>query len=175
MRALPMLQKLRPQARVVIVGDDGVSYGAAPTDGRTWRQMFQEELCDRIDYSRVHFLGQISHDALTHLMQVSAVHVYLTYPFVLSWSLLEAMSVGCLVVGSDTAPVREVIEDGRNGFLTDFFDVDALANKIAMVLGRREEFATIRAGARATVQERFELGQCVAKQMNLVRSMQGSA
>lgn len=169
MRALPLLQRLRPQARVVIVGADGVSYGAAPPEGKTWREIFQGEVGDRIDYSRVHFVGKIPHDTLTQLMQVSALHVYLTYPFVLSWSLLEAMSIGCLVLGSDTAPVREVVEDGRNGFLTDFFDVERLAGRIAELLDRRAECEGIRAAARATIQERYDFATlCLPAQLRLI-------
>ncbi|HSV36001.1 MAG TPA: glycosyltransferase, partial [Ramlibacter sp.] len=112
MRALPLLQQLRPNARVVLVGGEGASYGAAAPEGKTWKDIFLAEVAGRLDMSRVHFVGRVPHAVLTQLMQVSAVHVYLTYPFVLSWSLLEAMSIGCLVVASDTAPVREVITHG---------------------------------------------------------------
>jgi glycosyltransferase involved in cell wall biosynthesis len=169
MRALPLLQRLRPQARVVIVGADGVSYGAAPADGKSWRNVFQSEVGDRIDYSRVHFVGKIPHDTLMQLMQVSALHVYLTYPFVLSWSMLEAMSIGCLVLGSDTAPVREVIEDGHNGFLTDFFNVERLARRIADLLHRRAEYERIRVAARTTIQERYDFATlCLPAQLRLI-------
>jgi glycosyltransferase involved in cell wall biosynthesis len=104
-------------------------------------------------------------------MQVSAVHTYLTYPFVLSWSLLEAMSIGCLVVGSDTAPVREVIEDGRNGLLTDFFDHEALAHKVADALARQDELMPLRAAARETVVRRYDLAShCLPAQIALLES-----
>lgn len=155
-RSLPLLQQLRPQARVVIVGGDGVSYGAAAPRGATWKQHFLSEVADRIDMDRVHFVGKLPHEVLTQLMQVSAAHVYLTYPFVLSWSLLEAMSVGCVVVGSDTAPVREVITHGHNGFLTDFFDPQALARQAAHALEHRGDMATIRQAARQTVIDRYD-------------------
>lgn len=148
MRALPALQRLRPQARVVIVGGNGAAYGAAAPGGRSWRQVFLEEVRDRIDLSRVHFVGSVPHPVLTQLLQVSAVHAYLTYPFVLSWSMLEALSIGCLVVGSRTAPVEEVIEDGRNGFLVDFFDAEALACRIAEVLENRHGLEAVRLAAR---------------------------
>lgn len=148
MRALPLLQKLRPEARVVIVGGNGAAYGAAAPAGRTWRQMFLDEVQDRIDLGRVHFVGTVPHAVLTQLLQVSAVHTYLTYPFVLSWSMLEALSIGCLLVGSRTAPVEEVIQDGRNGFLTDFFDAEALAHRIAEVLARRHTLDHVRLAAR---------------------------
>ncbi|WP_395689789.1 glycosyltransferase [Caenimonas koreensis] len=157
MRALPLLQKLRPNARVIIVGGDGNSYGAAPPAGKTWKDIFLSEVAAQLDMSRIHFVGRVPHAVLTQLMQVSAVHVYLTYPFVLSWSMLEAMSIGCLIVASDTAPVREVIEHGRNGLLTDFFDVEKLAHATADALARREELAPLRAAARETIVKGYDL------------------
>jgi glycosyltransferase involved in cell wall biosynthesis len=123
MRALPAILGARSQARVVIVGGDEVSYGPRPSRGTTWRQILLQELAGRLDVNRVHFVGRVPHARFVELMQVSAAHVYLTYPFVLSWSMLEAMSAGALVIGSRTAPVEEVITDGHNGMLRDFFDV----------------------------------------------------
>lgn len=157
MRALPQLLKLRPNARVVIVGGDGVSYGAAAPQGSSWKQIFLDEVKANLDMTRVHFVGKVPHETLTQLLQVSAVHVYLTYPFVLSWSLLEAMSMGCLVVASDTAPVREVITDGHNGLLTDFFDTGVLAMKVARALENRQTRVGLRERARQTVVDRFDL------------------
>ena len=157
MRALPELLRLRPNARVVIVGGEGVSYGAAPPAGQTWKQLFLDEVKVKLDMRRVHFVGKVPHKTLTQLLQISSVHVYLTYPFVLSWSLLEAMSMGCLVVASDTAPVREVIEDGRNGLLTDFFDAQALAARVADALAQRQTMKNVRQLARETVVDRFDL------------------
>lgn len=157
MRSLPLLQQMRPQARIVIVGGQGVSYGARPPAGTTWRQHFLDEVAPHLDLSRIHFVGRVPHELLTHLMQVSAAHVYLTYPFVLSWSLLEAMSIGCPVLGSDTAPVREVIRDGENGFLTDFFDAEALARKAAWMLEHRAELGAVRNAARRTIVAGYDL------------------
>lgn len=172
MRALPLLQRLRPNARVVIVGADGTSYGAAPPPGRTWKAIFLEEVAARLDMSRVHFVGRVPHDVLTQLMQVSAAHVYLTYPFVLSWSMLEAMSIGCLVIGSDTAPVREVIEHGRNGLLTGFFDIDQLARVTADALDRRAELAPLREAARRTVVDRYDLQtRCLPAQVAMLEGL----
>ena len=153
MRALPLLQRLRPQAHVVIVGGNSVAYGAAAPAGQSWRQIFLDEVRERLDLQRVHFVGTLPHAVLTQLLQVSAVHTYLTYPFVLSWSMLEALSIGCLIVGSRTAPVEEVIEDGRNGFLVDFFDADALARRIAEVLDNRQALTHVRHAARQTALE----------------------
>jgi glycosyltransferase involved in cell wall biosynthesis len=169
MRCLPLLMRLRPQAQVVIVGGDGVSYGAAPPAGKTWRQIFHDEVAGRIDGRRLHFVGRLKHELLTQLMQVSAAHVYLTYPFVLSWSLLEAMSIGCVVVGSRTAPVQEVIEHGRNGLLADFFDPEALAGTIAGALARRAELAPLREAARRDTVDRFDLhDRCLPQQLRFL-------
>ncbi|MGB9992210.1 glycosyltransferase [Massilia sp. SM-13] len=169
MRALPELQRLRPNARIVIVGGDGASYGAAAPAGKTWKAIFRDEVASGLDMRRVHFVGKLPHELLTQLMQVSAVYTYLTYPFVLSWSLLEAMSTGCLVVGSRTAPLEEVIEHGRNGLLTDFFDPQALAHTVADALGRRSSLGALRQAARQTVVEHYDLHrQCLPAQMRFV-------
>ena len=174
MRSLVLLQKLRPNARVIIVGSDGNSYGAAPPKGKTWKDIFLSEVAANLDMSRIHFVGRVPHAVLTQLMQISAVHVYLTYPFVLSWSMLEAMSIGCLIVGSDTAPVREVIEHGRNGLLTDFFDVEKLAQVTADALERRGEFGALRAAARQTIVQGYDLmDHCLPAQLALME--EGSA
>lgn len=171
MRALPLILKARPHARVVIVGEDGVSYGAAPPSGSTWKQVFLDEVKDSLGayMDRVHFVGRLPHDTLTRLLQVSAVHVYLTYPFVLSWSLLEAMSIGCLVVASDTTPLREVIVDGENGLLTDFFDHSALASKVNDALASRRQLEMLRVQARQTVVQRYDLHSvCLPQAMRFV-------
>ena len=143
MRALPQVLRTRPRARILIVGSDGVSYGANPPPGRTWRDLFLEEVRPHLDLERVHFLGRLSHADYVRVLQVSTAHVYLTYPFVLSWSLLEAMSAGCLVIGSATGPVKEVI-DGSNGVLVDFFDREALARAITAALAAPQSFAELR-------------------------------
>jgi len=157
MRSLPELMKQRPNARVVLVGGDGVSYGAAPPQGKTWKQIFLDEVKDQIDMKRIHFVGKVPHTVLTQLMQVAAVYTYLTYPFVLSWSLMEAMSTGCLIVASKTAPVEEVIEHGRNGLLVDFFDPQALAATVADALERRASLQHLRDAARQTILERYDM------------------
>jgi glycosyltransferase involved in cell wall biosynthesis len=124
MRALPALRKAHPACDVVIIGGDDVSYGSRPNDAPNWRSKLLRE--NPVDLDRVHFLGKVSYATYRTALQISAAHIYLTYPFVLSWSLLEAMACSCLVIASDTAPVREVIRDGDNGLLVDFFDGDAL-------------------------------------------------
>lgn len=147
-RALPALLKLHPTCQVVIVGGDDVSYGSKPKDALNWRSKLLEE--NSIDLSRVHFLGKVPYATYKQVLQISAVHVYLTYPFVLSWSLLEAMASGCLIVGSDTAPLREVLIDGENGLLVDFFDTEQLAQTLVAVLNNPEQHSAKRSQARLT-------------------------
>ncbi len=113
MRALPHILRERPNAEVVIVGGNGTSYGAPPPTGKTWQSVFLDEVAGRIDTRRLHFAGHLPYQSYLKVLQISSAHVYLTYPFVLSWSLLEAMSAGCLVIGSDTAPVRDVLDDSN--------------------------------------------------------------
>lgn len=156
MRALPEILARRPNAKVFIVGGDGVSYGRAP-EGGSYRTRYLAEVADRLDPRRVLFLGRVDYQAFLRLMQISRCHVYLTYPFVLSWSMLEAMSCGALVVGSRTAPVADVIEDGANGLLVDFFDVGGLAERVSDVLAKPARYDAMRLAARQTVLERFDL------------------
>jgi glycosyltransferase involved in cell wall biosynthesis len=139
MRALPQLLKQHPTCQVVIVGGDGVSYGSAPKDAPNWRSKLLAE--NPLDLNRVHFLGKVPYEAYKKVLQVSAAHVYLTYPFVLSWSLLEAMASGCLIIGSDTAPVREVIRDGENGLLVDFFDSAKLSEVLVTALNNKSNLS----------------------------------
>jgi glycosyltransferase involved in cell wall biosynthesis len=172
MRALPELQALRPNAHVVIAGGHDTSYGAKPPAGTTWKDFFLAQVKDRVDMKRIHYVGRVPHHVLTQLMQVSAVHAYLTYPFVLSWSMLEAMSCGCLIVGSRTAPVEEVIAHERNGLLVDFFDVPGIARTIAEALERRSELQHLGEAARRTVVERMDLNTiCLPAQVDLVQRM----
>src|SRR5579863_6231523 len=123
MRALPEILRRRPRAHALIVGGDGLSYSDPPPYGGTYREMLLAEVGGRLDMDRVHFLGQVSYESYLNVLQVSAVHIHLTYPFVLSWSFLEAMSAGCAVIGSATAPVLEVLRDRENGLAVDFFAI----------------------------------------------------
>ncbi len=150
MRALPEILRRRPKARAVIVGGSDTSYGARPPDGRTWRQIFLDEVKAELDLSRVHFVGKIPYRDYVDLLRISAVHVYLTYPFVLSWSMLEAMALGACVVGSATPPVAEVIRHRENGILVDFFSNEAIAEAVVSVLTDPGAVASLRAAARQT-------------------------
>ena len=175
MRALPRLQQLRPHCHVIVVGGEEVSYGAAPKGGGTWKQVLLKEVGEQIDTDRLHFVGRVPHGVLHNLFQVSACHVYLTYPFVLSWSMLEAMSCGALVLGSSTPPVEEVIEPGVNGLLTDFFDSEALAEQVAQILENRGDYQALRDQARQTAIERYDLENvCLPRQLALAETMMQS-
>jgi glycosyltransferase involved in cell wall biosynthesis len=172
MRAIPEIQKRRPKARIVIVGGDEVSYSPRLPAGETYRARLLRELDGRIDLSRVHFTGRIPYADYVSLLRKSAVHVYLTYPFVLSWSLIEAMSAGCLIVASRTAPVEEVIADGRNGLLVDFFSPEGIAARVDEALKNQDYYKGLRAEARRTAVERFDLRRvCLPRQVRLVESL----
>lgn len=121
MRAAKLILKQRPAAQIIVIGGDKVSYGVPLADGRTFRQQMLSELGPDLDLERIHFLGRVKYNIFLRILQLSAAHIYLTVPFVLSWSMLEAMAAGCLVIGSRTPPVEEVIKDGHNGLLVDFF------------------------------------------------------
>jgi glycosyltransferase involved in cell wall biosynthesis len=154
------------------VGGDDVSYGAPPPGGGTWRQTMLDEV--RLpDPSRVCFLGAIAYADYLRVLGVSAVHVYLTVPFVLSWSFMEAMASGCVVVGSRTSPVEEVIADGSNGFLAEFHSPGDIAAKVVNALRERSGLCAIRAAARATIMETYSLERCLPKQVALITTLAG--
>lgn len=175
MRALPELMRRRPRLRVLIVGGSDVSYGARPPAGRTWKEIFLEEVRGRFapgDLGRVHFLGNVPYAHFLALLQLSTVHVYLTYPFVLSWSLLEAMSAGCAVVASDTAPLREAIRHDETGLLVDFFDGAGLVEAVCRLLedaGRRRRLGE---AARSFARANYDLKTvCLPRQLAWVRDL----
>ena len=168
MRALPKILAARPEAQVLIVGGDEVSYGSAPKDQKGWKDLILNEVRDRLDMSRVHFLGKIAYDQFVALMQISRAHAYLTYPFVLSWSMIEAMSAGAHVVGSRTAPVEEVIKDGVNGSLVDFLDVEAWSAKLIHALAHPDRFTLIRQAARETALKRYDQRYLLPKMIDFV-------
>jgi glycosyltransferase involved in cell wall biosynthesis len=175
MRCLPSLLKQRPNAQVVLVGGDQVSYGAAPANGKTWKQIFINEVRSKIshaDWARIHFVGKLAYEHYMALMQVSTVHVYLTYPFVLSWSLLEAMAMGAAIVASDTAPVAEVIEHDVNGKKVPFFDVAAWTQSIVSLLEQPQERQRLGDQARQTVIEKYDLNTvCLPQQLAWVNGL----
>lgn len=180
MRALPGLLRQRPQARVLLVGGDDVSYGARPDPARhgglsRWKDIFIREVRPQIpdaDWARVHFLGNLPYEHFIPLLQLSAVHVYHTYPFVLSWSLLEAMSAGCAIVASDTQPLHEAIRDGQTGRLVDFFDTAGLARQVSELLANPQERTRLGEAARAFAREHYDLRQsCLPRQLAWVEGL----
>ena len=169
MRALPEILKRRPKAHILIVGGDGVSYGAKSPTGQSWKQIFANEVHSQMpteDWARIHFLGRISYNYFVSLLQLSSVHVYLTYPFVLSWSLLEAMSCGCAVVASDTQPLHEVIQHDDNGLLVNFFDVAGLADQVCKLLDDPTTRQRLGIHAREFAQANYDLSTvCLPQQL----------
>ena len=170
MRALPRIMSQRPRAQIVIVGGDGVPYGALPPPKTTWKSIFFHEVADQIDKERIHFTGHVSYADYLSVLQISSAHVYLTYPFVLSWSLLEALSVGCVVIGSDTAPVREVL-NSKNGLLLPFFDIEQIAERVIEVIAQPDLFSSIKARARQTILDQYDLAHiCLPKMITLIKN-----
>ena len=157
MRALPLILKRRPRAHVLVVGGDGVSYGIPPVPGTSYREMMLKELGSGIDLDRVHFLGQVGYDTYLNVLQISSAHVYLTYPFVLSWSFIEAMACGCVILGSANAPVLDVLRDRVNGLAVDFFSTTEIADRVDEILDHPDRMQAIRDAARATAVEQFDL------------------
>ena len=164
---------------MLIVGGNDVSYGARPSQeqhgGTTWKEIYAREVRPRIpdaDWARVHFLGQIPYQHFIPLLQLSTVHVYLTYPFVLSWSLLEAMSAGCALVASDTQPLREAIRHDETGRLVGFFDTAALAGQVCALLDDPAARERLGRQARAFAQANYDLRTvCLPRQLQWVERL----
>lgn len=165
-RGIPAILENRPQCHVVIMADDDVFYSSPRSDGKTWGQAMREEI--PVDTSRVHFINFSSYETYRTLLHLSSVHVYMTMPFVLSWSLLEAMSCQCLVVGSDTDPVREVIRHNENGILTPFWNHEVLANTVIDALNNREKYHDLCISARQTITDRYELRKTLPQQIRIL-------
>ena len=166
MAALEVLLHKRPHTHVVIAGEERHHYGWAAPGGASWKDHLLGQL--DLDLDRVHFTGPLVPNRMLELFQASSVHVYLTAPFIPSWSLFEAMSSGCLVVASDTAPVREVMTDNETGLLVDFFDHAALAERISHALDHRADYDGLRAAARQSVIDGVELRNVLPRQLRLI-------
>lgn len=172
MRALPRILKDNSQALVLIIGGSDIGYGAAPQEGTTWKDIFFNEVKDDLDVNRIFFLGRLSYEHYIAVMQLSTVHVYLTYPFVLSWSLLEAMSMGCCIVASDTQPLHEAIEHDKTGRLVDFFDVQNIANNVTQLLDNPAERQRLGENARKYAVENYDLQSvCLPRQLEWVAQL----
>ncbi len=165
MAAAAEVQRRRPQAHIVVAGEDRVAYGRKLPEGDSWKKRMLAQ--HSFDETRLHFTGLIPRDQYLKVLQASSVHVYLTVPFVLSWSMMEAMSAGCLVLGSDTDPVKELIQDGENGVLADFYNVQAIARAIVRALESPEKYAPMRAAARRTIVEKYSAQDIYAQKERL--------
>jgi glycosyltransferase involved in cell wall biosynthesis len=172
LRALPRLTAEVPDAEILLIGSDESSgYGQPAPEGVTWKARYLNEVKDRIDASRLHFTGTLPHRRTLAALSISRAHVYYTYPFVLSWSLLEAMACECLIVGSDTPPVRDAVIPGKNGLLLDFFDHDALAEALIVACRRPDDFLPLRRAARETVVSQFNRADCTAAWVELLEGL----
>lgn len=167
--SLPHIFKEEPNCHVIIVGSERVCYGPPLPDGKSYKEKMLETV--PLDLSRVHFTGSLPYGKYLKVLQSSTVHVYLTRPFVLSWSLLEAMACGCTVVGSDTEPVREVITEGVNGFLVDFQDPLKIAEKIISILSYPSFMKEIKLKARRTITEHYNLTDKLSKYINIINNL----
>ncbi len=174
-RALPALLRARKNLKVVLLGGDGVSYGVPAPNGGTWREVFLKEVADQIDPSRIVFPGRIDYATYLALLRRSDAHVYLTYPFVASWSLRESLAVGCAIVGSDTEPVREFITHGRNGLLTSFFDPRGLADTVLKVLEDKKLAQKLRTGARRYAERYLSMDDYLAAYSRKIETLTGGS
>ena len=169
-RALPRLMAEVPEAQVLMFGEDNPRpYGGQAAEGKTWREVVFEGL--KVDPARLHVMGKAPHATMLAGLKHSTAHVYYTYPFVLSWSLVEAMASGCYVIGSDTPPLHDAIEDGVNGRLLPFFDVDALSQALIDACRDPEAAAPLRAAARETAVAKFSSAQGREAWMSLLRDL----
>ena len=173
MRSLPKILKERPNVKILIVGGDEVSYGKEAPKGNTWKNIFFNEIKSQLSESerkRIFYLGYISYEHYVLLLQISSVHIYLTYPFVLSWSLIEAMSIGCAIIASDTKPLHEVITDEENGLLFDFFDFNKLSTLAIRLLENSSLRKKIGNNARQFAIKNYDINLCLKKQIDWVES-----
>ncbi len=168
MKAAEVLLKKRPNLQVVVAGEDRVCYGAQLVN-TTYKKMMLEQL--DLDLNRVHFVGSLPFNEYVKLLQVSSAHVYLTYPFVVSWSLLDAMSCACPIVASSTEPVKEFIEDCKNGFLFDFYDISSQVEKIEYALDNKDKIEPIRYEARKTIVDNYNLKDLLPKHIEFIKSV----
>ena len=172
MRALPALLAACPDVKVVLVGGDDVSYGARLASG-TWREHLQQELAGRYDESRVAFAGQVPYALYLQLLQRSDAHVYLTYPFVPSWSLREAMAAGCAIVASDVEPVREFIAHRRTGLLTPGLDPQKLSDDIRLLLDDTRLNQRLRRAARRHAERHLDMAAHIAAYTQTIAELAG--
>ena len=168
MKAASILLKQRPNLHILVGGEDRVCYGKHLKDDTFKKKMLREL---EFDESRLHFVGPLPYNEYVKLLQVSSAHVYLTYPFVLSWSFLEAMSAGCPIVASDTAPVTEVMQDKYSGLLVDFYDIDGIVAKVNELIDHKEKYQLLRENARDVIVKNYDLKMLLPKQIEFLKSV----
>ena len=173
MRALPKILAARPDVVVSVVGGDEISYGAPPATGGTWRETLLAELRGKLDLARVHFLGKIPYDQHLSLLKRSDVHVYLSYPFVASWSLREAMACGCMIIGGDTQTVTEFITDGKTGIVVPALDPKARAKAVLEAMENPKRAAGMRLAARDYAERRLDMGDYITRYRDLIERVAG--
>ncbi len=173
MDSLPGILEKHPDAYVLIIGGDGVSYGMELEKNQTYKDIFYNKVKGSLpDKNKIYFLGRVDYSTLISIFGISTVHVYFTYPFVLSWSVLEAMAMGTLIIGSKTEPVEEVIKHNKNGILVDFFDTDGLTGEVNKVLENPTNYEKIRKAARKTIVDNYDLKNiCLPEQLKIVESL----
>lgn len=169
MRAAEKICQRRPNTHILVVGSDGVSYGSRLPNGETYREKMLKEV--KLDPCRVHFLGSLPYEDYIKVLQISSAHIYLTVPFVLSWSMMEAMSAGCVVIGSNTPPVAELIEDGKDGLLVDFFSPEQIADKVDLILDTKDRMADLGVKAREKINRHYTVRQSLNKYETLLRDI----
>jgi glycosyltransferase involved in cell wall biosynthesis len=173
MEAVALIQQQRPNCHIVVVGEDRVAYGKNLPDGKTYKQLMLEKL--DLDLTRLHFTGLLPYTEYLQVLQASSAHIYLTFPFVLSWSMLEAMSAGCLLIASDTPPVKELIKDGKNGLLINFFSPQQIAEKVNTALDNSPDMISIRTAARKTIVNNYDLQTLLPQHLDWMLGKTGFA
>ncbi len=169
MKSIEIIQKRRPEAHVVIVGQDRVCYGRKLPEGQSFKQKMLEEV--DLDMSRVHFTGLLGPEYYRKVLRNSSAHIYLTYPFVLSWSLMESLAAECLVIASDTQPVKEVIQDGHNGLLADFYSPERIADRVDEVFANPEKMNLIRKRAREKIVKNYALTDLLPRHISIINDL----
>lgn len=169
MRAAEIILRERPNCHIIAVGADEVSYGRKLPKGDYWRKRMMEQV--KLDMSRMHFTGTLPYGQLIKLFQVSAAHIYLTYPFVLSWSMLESLACGVAIVSSNTSPVLEVVQDGVTGLLADFFSPEDVAKKVFSILDSKDGMSEMRKKAREKVVKEYDLQRLLPLHVGLVKDL----
>ena len=169
MRAAEIILRERKDCHIIAVGADEVSYGRKLDKGKTWRHIMSEQV--KLDANRIHFPGVIPHAQLMELFQVSDAHIYLSYPFVLSWSMLESMACGVPLIASRTPPIQEVIQDGVNGLLADIFSPEEVAAQVLKALEAKDGMQAMREAAHQTVKDRYDLNTLLPLHVSLVEDL----